>query len=132
MGVVVRKMDFSKLRRADEAIKAELPPFMADVIRTETSPYVPFLTGALNSSAYANEAAIRAGMIKWGGTYNSDARVSTSAYASAQHDGYPNKTRSFHPDATVEWTKAAERARGNAWRTIAEHQARVIAGRCTR
>ena len=127
MGLVLRKADFSRLERADKAIQSELPPFMADVIRTETSPYVPFLTGSLNSSAYVNEGAIRQGMIIWGGTTNSDRGASTSAYASAQHDGYPNKTKTHHPNATMEWTKTAQNARGMAWQTIAQRQAKAIA-----
>ena len=131
MTTVIHKMDFSRLGRAEEAVKRELPPLMADVIRTEVSPYVQFVTAALNSSAYVNEAAIRQGKIKWGGTTNSDSGKSTTAYASAQFSRYPNKTRTHHPKATMEWTKKAQAERGRAWKEIAQAQARAIARRTT-
>ena len=43
----LKKADFSRLGRVADAMHDELLPFMADVIRTDTDPYVPARTMSL-------------------------------------------------------------------------------------
>lgn len=125
----LKKCDLSRMVRISKAVKDELVPIMADVVRTDTDPYVPDVTGSLAGSAYANEADIREGRIVYGRTLNSESGTPVSNYASAQHDGLPNKTKQAHPKATMEWTEASKAANESRWQRIADAQAKAIARR---
>lgn len=125
----VKKADFSRIGRIGAAVERELTPFMADVVRTDTDPYVPFLTGALATSAYVNEADLQEGRIVYGGSVTSESGEPVNNYAQAQYNGLPNKTKDGHPQATCEWDKASIAANGERWRQIAEKQAEAIARR---
>ena len=59
----LKKADFSRLGRVADAMHDELLPFMADVIRTDTDPYVPARTMSLATSAFVNEADLQEGRI---------------------------------------------------------------------
>ena len=117
----LKKADFSRLGRVADAMHDELLPFMADVIRTDTDPYVPARTMSLATSAFVNEADLQEGRIVYGNTVNN--------YAQAQHDGLPGKRRDMHPQATCRWDEASTAANGTAWQAIAKRQADAIARR---
>ena len=107
----------------------ELLPFMADVIRTDTDPYVPARTMSLATSAFVNEADLQEGRIVYGNTVNSETGEPVNNYAQAQHDGLPGKRRDMHPQATCRWDEASTAANGTAWQAIAKRQADAIARR---
>lgn len=125
----VKKADFSLLGRVGAAIERELTPFMADVARTDTDPYVPDATNSLAGSAFANEADLQQGRIVYGNTLNNVSGEPVNNYARAQYGGLPNKSRDRHPQATCEWDKASIAANGARWREIAKKQAEAIARR---
>lgn len=127
--MTVKKADFSRLKRVAGAMQDELLPFMADVIRTDTDPYVPARTLSLAGSAFVNEADLREGRIVYGNTLNSESGEPVNNYAQAQYEGLPNKRRDMHPQATCRWDEASIAANGGAWRAIAEKQADAIARR---
>ena len=125
----LKKADFSRLGRVADAMHDELLPFMADVIRTDTDPYVPARTMSLATSAFVNEADLQEGRIVYGNTVNSETGEPVNNYAQAQHDGLPGKRRDMHPQATCRWDEASTAANGTAWQTIAKRQADAIARR---
>lgn len=125
----VKKADFSRLSRVAGALEGDLVPFMADIIRTDTDPYVPDATNSLAGSAFAHEADLREGRIVYGDALNNASGTPVNNYAQAQYSGLPNKSRDRHPQATCEWDKASTAANGGAWRRIAEAQAEAIARR---
>ena len=117
----LKKADFSRLGRVADAMHDELLPFMADVIRTDTDPYVPARTMSLATSAFVNEADLQEGRIVYGNTVNSETGEPVNNYAQAQHD--------MHPQATCRWDEASTAANGTAWQAIAQRQADAIARR---
>ena len=125
----LKKADFSRLGRVADAMHDELLPFMADVIRTDTDPYVPARTMSLATSAFVNEADLQEGRIVYGNTVNSETGEPVNNYAQAQHDGLPGKRRDMHPQATCRWDEASTAANGTAWQAIAKRQAAAIARR---
>lgn len=125
----VKKADFSRLARVGAAIERDLTAFMADVVRTDTDPYVPDATNSLAGSAFAHEADLREGRIVYGDAVNNVSGEPVNNYAQAQYRGLPNKSRDRHPQATAEWDKASIAANGERWREIAERQAEAIARR---
>ena len=125
----LKKADFSRLGRVADAMHDELLPFMADVIRTDTDPYVPARTMSLATSAFVNEADLQEGRIVYGNTVNSETGEPVNNYAQAQHDGLPGTRRDMHPQATCRWRRSTPRPSGTAWQAIAKRQADAIARR---
>ena len=74
----LKKADFSRLGRVADAMHDELLPFMADVIRTDTDPYVPARTMSLATSAFVNEADLQEGRIVYGNTARPASRSTTT------------------------------------------------------
>ena len=125
----VKKADFSRLARVGGAVEDGLLPFMVDVIRTDTDPYVPDATNSLAGSAFVHEADLREGRIVYGDALNNASGTPVNNYAQAQYHGLPNKNRDRHPQATCAWDRASTAANGERWRRIAEKQAEAIARR---
>lgn len=124
----VKIADFSRLVRCRTEIEADLVPFMADVIRVETDPYVPFATGALAGSAYVNEADLQEGRIVYGNVDTEHGKP-VNAYAEAQYEGLPNKTKTMHPQATSKWDEASIADNLARWQQIAAKRVGQITGR---
>lgn len=125
----LKKADFSRLAHVAGALDKELLPFMADVIRTDTDPYVPARTMSLAGSAFANEADLQEGHIVYGNTTNTESGEPVNNYAQAQYHGLPNKRHDMHPQATSRWDEASIAANGETWRAVAKRQADTIARR---
>lgn len=125
----VKKADFTRLGRVKRAVERDLVPFMADVVRTDTDPYVPDATNSLAGSAFAHEADLQEGRIVYGDALNNVSGEPVNNYAQAQYGGLPNKSRDRHPQATCAWDEASTAANDDRWRRIAEQQAEAIARR---
>ncbi|MDR3053321.1 MAG: minor capsid protein [Coriobacteriales bacterium] len=79
--------------------------------REDTKPYVPYVTGALRSSAEI-ESAPEAGQLVYG-----SANV---PYARAQYYGLPGKTC---PGTVMQWFEASRAANLGKWMQIAKAEA---------
>lgn len=129
--MTIKQADFSRLGRVNSALERELVPFVADVVRQDTDPYVPARTLSLAGSAFANEADLQEGRIVYGNTHNSDTGEPVNNYAEAQYTHHDNKRRDIHPNATAEWDKASTAANKPRWDQIAAREAETIARRTT-
>lgn len=127
--VGIKTMDFSALPKIQKALEDELPRELAPLIRMDIDPFLPFRSGSLAASAFANEAALQEGKIVWGNTVNSETGTPVNNYAQAQHEGLPNKYPGHHPKASSQWELAAYKEEGSRWAENAQKLATKLAER---
>lgn len=77
-----------------------------DAARMDTNPYVPRITGDLAGSADIRSQPSK-GLLIYSGTY-----------ARAQYYGLPNKTKTFHPKAVMQWFQASKLVNAKHWRDV--------------
>ena len=70
-----------------------------EMVYTDSDPYVPMDSGDLKNIVERDGETI---------VYN-------SPYAAAQYYGLPNKRKSAHPLASMQWFEVAKKAKGREW-----------------
>lgn len=110
MRVSVSAIDVRPALMKADRVKRLAVKAVTEAARMDTLPYVPWVTGDLARTADI-ESKPELGKLVYGNL--------GVPYARAQYYGLPNKTKTFHPRATVQWFEAAKAIKARAWKRIA-------------
>lgn len=106
----VRAVDVSGIKRRADSRHPRVLAAVTEAVRMDTLPYVPWVTGALAGTANVESKPTR-GLLVYGS--------SSVPYARAQYYTMPNKTRTAHPQATMQWFEASAATHKRSWRAVA-------------
>jgi hypothetical protein len=111
----VREVDTHKI--PDKLSKANRRAAWAvtEQARMDTRPYVPRLSGDLVGTA-DTESQPERGLLVWGSF--------AVPYAQKQYYTFPNKTKQFHPLATMRWFEVSKGVNGKKWEATAKREYR--------
>jgi hypothetical protein len=113
----VRSVDVGPADRKAAGLARRVRAVVTIAAREDTRPYVPYLTGDLDRSVMASRP--EDGKLIW-----------DTSYARAQYYGLPNKTKSPHTRATMQWFEHSKAVNQRRWERAAKAEtARVFPGR---
>ena len=111
MGLRLKSIDLKGAVAKGRAAERRIVSMLTIAVREDTKPYVPYVTGALRSSAEVASVP-DAGKL-----------IYDTPYARAQYYGLPNKT---WPGTKMQWFEESLAANKAKWERMANEEARRV------